>query len=93
MGESAWRIKIRRPSRGHGDVAEDGVLRPRQRIKHLVVYAFSTENWNRDTDEVSYLMGLFSEAIRKEMNELGKENVRVRFARPARVFLLIYSRQ
>ena len=49
-------------------------------IKHLVVYAFSTENWSRDTDEVSYLMGLFSETIRKEMNELGKENVRVRFA-------------
>lgn len=49
-------------------------------IRHLVVYAFSTENWNRDTDEVSYLMDLFSEAIRKEMDELGKENVRVRFA-------------
>lgn len=48
-------------------------------VKHLVVYAFSTENWNRDESEVSYLMDLFREAIRKEMNELGKENVRVRF--------------
>lgn len=48
-------------------------------IKHLVVYAFSTENWNRDKDEVSYLMDLFREAINKEMMELGKENVRVRF--------------
>jgi len=48
-------------------------------IKHLIVYAFSTENWNRDKDEVSYLMDLFREAIKKEMNELGKENVRVRF--------------
>lgn len=48
-------------------------------IKHLVVYAFSTENWNRDEDEVSYLMDLFREAIHKEMSELGKENVRVRF--------------
>ena len=48
-------------------------------VKHLIVYAFSTENWNRDKDEVSYLMDLFREAIQKEMSELGKENVRVRF--------------
>ena len=48
-------------------------------IKHLIVYAFSTENWSRDKDEVSYLMDLFREAIQKEMSELGKENVRVRF--------------
>jgi undecaprenyl diphosphate synthase len=48
-------------------------------IKHLIVYAFSTENWNRDKNEVSYLMDLFREAIQKEMSELGKENVRVRF--------------
>ena len=48
-------------------------------IKHLVVYAFSTENWSRDKDEVSYLMDLFREAIQKEISELGKENVRVRF--------------
>ena len=49
-------------------------------IKHLVVYAFSTENWSRDTDEVSYLMGLFRELLHKEMSELGKEGVRIRFA-------------
>src|SRR3989344_989080 len=48
-------------------------------IKHLIVYAFSTENWNRDKDEVSYLMDLFREAIQNEMSELGKENVRVHF--------------
>lgn len=49
-------------------------------IKHLVVYAFSTENWNREPEEVSYLMGLIQEFARKEMEELGKEGVRVRFA-------------
>lgn len=48
-------------------------------IKNLVVYAFSTENWNREPSEVSYLMDLFRESIKKEMSELGKENVRVRF--------------
>ncbi len=49
-------------------------------IKHLVVYMFSTENWNREPAEVLYLMDLFRESIKKEMLELGKENVRIRFA-------------
>ena len=49
-------------------------------IKHLVVYMFSTENWNREPAEVSYLMDLFRELIHKEMSELGKEGVRIRFA-------------
>ena len=48
-------------------------------IKHIVVYAFSTENWGREAEEVSYLMNLFHEALNKEMKELGKEGVRARF--------------
>lgn len=49
-------------------------------VKHVAIYAFSTENWGREPAEVSYLMDLFLEFIRKEMNELGKEGVRARFA-------------
>lgn len=48
-------------------------------VAHLVVFAFSTENWNREPAEVSYLMDLLRESIQKEMQELGKEGVRVRF--------------
>lgn len=48
-------------------------------IAHLAVFAFSTENWNRKAEEVSYLMDLFYEMIQKEIQELGKEGVRVRF--------------
>ena len=48
-------------------------------VTHLIVYAFSTENWNREPGEVSYLMDLFRESIKKQMKELGKEGVRVRF--------------
>lgn len=48
-------------------------------IRHLVVYMFSTENWNREPAEVSYLMDLFRESIQKEMRELGEDDVRVRF--------------
>jgi undecaprenyl diphosphate synthase len=48
-------------------------------IPNLAVYAFSTENWNREPGEVSYLMDLFREFIKKEVAELGKEGVRARF--------------
>jgi len=48
-------------------------------VKHLAVYAFSTENWNRESAEVSYLMSLFREAMQKQMRELGKEGIRIRF--------------
>lgn len=48
-------------------------------VKHLVAYAFSTENWNREIEEVSYLMNLLREAATKGLQDLAKENVRVRF--------------
>ena len=48
-------------------------------IKHLVVYEFSTENWNRAQEEVSYLMDLFRESAERTLGELAKDNVQVRF--------------
>lgn len=48
-------------------------------IKHLALFVFSTENWNREQDEVSYLMRLLREMAQKELRDLVKENVRVRF--------------
>src|SRR2546430_5094919 len=35
-------------------------------VESLTVYAFSTENWTRPTDEVSALMGIFEETMRSE---------------------------
>jgi len=49
-------------------------------VRHLIVYAFSTENWSRKEEEVTFLMNLFHESIQKQMRVLGKEGVRVRFA-------------
>ena len=48
-------------------------------IKHLVVYALSTENLHRTEEEVSYFMELAIEAAETKIAELGKENVRVKF--------------
>jgi len=47
-------------------------------IKILTVYAFSTENWNRPTEEVSFLMNLLIEYMRKEINELHRNNVKIK---------------
>ena len=48
-------------------------------VKYLTVYAFSTENWGRPRDEVDFLMSLFSLTIDREMNELMKNRVRLKF--------------
>lgn len=47
-------------------------------IKILTVYAFSTENWNRPTDEVSYLMNLLIEYMKREINELHSNHVKIK---------------
>lgn len=47
-------------------------------IKHLTLYAFSTENWNRPQQEVETLMHLIGWAIRKETPELVANNVHIR---------------
>lgn len=46
-------------------------------IKHLTLYAFSTENWDRPKDEVDALMELLVQAIEMETKALNKNNVRL----------------
>lgn len=45
-------------------------------VKYLTLYAFSTENWNRPTDEVNALMGLVLTHLTKELFD--KNDVRMR---------------
>ncbi len=47
-------------------------------VPHLTLYAFSTENWQRPTDEVSTLMGLFIQYLEKEMANMRTEGVRLK---------------
>ena len=46
-------------------------------IEYLTLYAFSTENWSRPTDEVNALMNLLVSTIKSEMKTLQKNNVRL----------------
>jgi undecaprenyl diphosphate synthase len=48
-------------------------------VESLAVYAFSTENWSRPIDEVEDLMEIFGDTIERELPDLAKEGVRVRF--------------
>ncbi len=48
-------------------------------LEALTVYAFSTENWQRGTEEVGYLMKLFLEALAGELEAMHQNNVRIRF--------------
>ena len=48
-------------------------------VHHIIVYAFSTENWNRSEKEIDYLMDLFRNLVFKEMSWLKEENMRIKF--------------
>jgi len=43
----------------------------------VTVFAFSTENWNRPRKEVNYLMRLFSHALKQELAEFDRKQVRI----------------
>ena len=52
---------------------------PDMGIKWLTIYAFSTENWKRSTEEVLGLMAIFARYIQREADRMSKEGVRLRF--------------
>ena len=45
-------------------------------VEYLTLFAFSSENWRRPTDEVSLLMQLFRLALEQEVKKLHKNNIR-----------------
>lgn len=48
-------------------------------IESLTLFAFSSENWNRPKEEVSYLMELFIVALNREVKTLNKHGVKLKF--------------
>jgi undecaprenyl diphosphate synthase len=47
-------------------------------IKYLTLYTFSSENWQRPKEEVSYLMQLLKTLLIKEVDDLKRQGVRIR---------------
>lgn len=48
-------------------------------VKHLTLFAFSSENWQRPRDEIRGLMSLFVDALNKEVAELDENGIRLSF--------------
>jgi undecaprenyl diphosphate synthase len=46
-------------------------------VEYLTLYSFSTENWSRDPEEVTGLMALLEETIRRETDSLVRDDVRL----------------
>lgn len=47
-------------------------------VEYLTVFAFSSENWRRPVDEVSFLMSLFLKMLEREVVSLHKNNIRLK---------------
>lgn len=47
------------------------------KVEYLTLFAFSSENWRRPADEVSFLMGLFMEALKREVVKLHQNNIKL----------------
>jgi undecaprenyl diphosphate synthase len=64
---------------GVGPVRTIVELAAQRGVKYLTLFAFSSENWSRPREEVSKLMGLFLEALQREVDELHRNEVRLKF--------------
>ncbi|MDR0422563.1 MAG: isoprenyl transferase [Proteiniphilum sp.] len=82
-GNGRW-AKARGLERGEGHKEGVSAIRgvveaaSKASIRYLTLYAFSTENWNRPSEEVSGLMDLMVHAFYRETADLKKNGVRVR---------------
>ena len=64
---------------GLGLIAFPGVLKflSEQGIKHLTIYAFSTENWDRPAEEVTGILAILHDALQAQTNVFHENNVRL----------------
>ncbi len=83
-GNGRWATKKGLPrTYGHKrgvDVLKE-ILKASKKLgcKVLTVYAFSTENWTRPTKEVDFLLNLFSEVLRNEIEEINEASTKIKF--------------
>lgn len=48
-----------------------------RKVKHISAYIFSTENWNRTKEEVSYLIDLAHRMVTRDLKAMHKKNIRI----------------
>ena len=72
-------IRLNGHRKGVKAVREIVEVAAEMQIQYLTIYAFSTENWNRSTGEVSGLLKLIMNSLINEIEDLNKNNVNIRF--------------
>ena len=50
----------------------------KEKIKHLTLYAFSTENWKRPKSEIKYLFNLLENFLLNKIDDLNKQNIKLK---------------
>ena len=81
-GNGRWGLK-NKSSRNEGHRAGlntvEKIIREtiKQKIKHLTLFAFSTENWNRPEKEIKYLFDLLESFLLKKIEDFHKKNIKL----------------
>lgn len=80
VGQKKRLTKNSRAQKGADTIRTVALAAQDMGIQKLILYAFSTENWKRPEDEVSYLCKLPGLFFNKFINELMEKNIQVTFA-------------
>ncbi len=82
-GNGRWGLKNKNSrNAGHkaGLITVQKIIKEtiKRKIKFLTLYAFSTENWKRPKNEISYLFELLENFLTKKVNDLNKKNIKLK---------------
>jgi len=82
-GNGRWGLKHKN-SRNDGHKAGLNIVEKiiketiKQKINHLTLYTFSTENWNRPKKEINYLFNLLENFLSNRIKDLHKQNIKLK---------------
>ena len=82
-GNGRWGLKNKRSrNAGHkaGLKTVEKIIKEtiKNKIKHLTLYAFSTENWKRPRKEINFLFGLLENFLKNRIEELNNQNIKLK---------------
>ena len=82
-GNGRWGLKHKKSrNAGHkaGLNAVEAVIKEsiKNNIKHLTLFAFSTENWKRPKQEINYLFSLLETFLKNKIGELNEKNIKLK---------------
>ena len=64
--------------KGYENIKPTVIAAKKLGIKHLTIFAFSTENWTRSSEEIEFILNLATDVIDSETDELNKNGVKIR---------------